>query len=218
MNSTDLLNRFRVDVSDVATPYLWGDEEIYQNIDDAQKMFCRLTGGIPDASTAAVTRIAYTAGTASIPLHTSILKIRDVYFLSDGKSLSVKNYEDLQEAGFRLDGRQGRPYYLVIGMEADKALLYPTPTADDTLCLLVDRLPIKPITDAGDQKLEVQEEHHLHLLHWVKHLAYSKQDAETFDKKASDDYEAKFRVYCAAAKAEKDRAKHKTRMVRYGGI
>lgn len=217
MNSTDLLDRFRTDVKDDAKPYLWSDEEIYSNIDDAQKMFCRLIDGLPDATSVA-TSVAYAIDEAWLALHPSIIKIRAARFGSTGRPITVVNYEDLTEHCIKLDGKTGNPHYLVIGMETDKALFYPTPVAADTLVLLIDRLPLKRITCDGDQKLEIPEEHHLHLLDWVKHLAYLKQDAETLDKRASADFETEFRRYCETARKEKERKKHKTRIVQYGGI
>ena len=61
MDSTTLHDLFRSEVRDEATPYLWSDVEVYSFIDDAQKMFCRLQGGIADASSA-ITHINVVAG------------------------------------------------------------------------------------------------------------------------------------------------------------
>lgn len=92
-----------------------------------------------------------------------------------------------------------------------------TITFDLTLNLSVFRLPIVPITDAGDQELEIDSQHHEHLLMWVKHRAYGKQDAETYDKKKSADCKADFFSYCEAAKAEQNRARRVGTPVAYGG-
>ena len=42
-------------------------------------------------------------------------------------------------------------------------------------------------------------------------------DAETFDRRKADDYEVKFRAYCARAKAEQGRARRQVGTVQYGG-
>jgi len=65
---------------------------------------------------------------------------------------------------------------------------------------------------------EIQDEHHLHLLSWMKYHAYNKQDSETFDRTKAQEAEARFRAYCTQVKAEWERYKHKTRVVRYGGV
>ena len=48
-------------------------------------------------------------------------------------------------------------------------------------------------------------------------LAYMKQDAETYDKTKSAEFEARFLGYCDMARKEKERREHKTRIVAYGG-
>ena len=66
--------------------------------------------------------------------------------------------------------------------------------------------------------LEIDEQHHRHLLLWMKHLAYSKQDAETYDKKAAEDNAAMFEAYCKKAMKERERLRYHPRVVRYGGL
>jgi hypothetical protein len=78
-------------------------------------------------------------------------------------------------------------------------------------------LPLVNIDEDADE-FEIDEQHHLALLHWVKHKAYSKDDAETFDRRKADEFEARFRSYCAAAKVEQNRARHPAGSVMYGGL
>ena len=75
MDSTALHDLFRSEVRDEATPYLWSDAEIYSYIDDAQKMFCRLQGGIADASSA-ITRIDVMAGDVLVPISPLIVILK----------------------------------------------------------------------------------------------------------------------------------------------
>jgi hypothetical protein len=216
MNSTELHDQFRTDVVDTEEPQLWSDAEVYDYLDDAQKMFCRLTGGLGDASSA-LTVLSYVSTTDWVALSPLVLKVRDAYRTTDGLPVEAINYEDLPARGLRLDGRIGRPKYIILGLEANKVRLYPYPDAAGTLQLVVDRLPLVKITDV-DQNLEVADQHKTGLGLWMKSRAYSKQDAETFDRNKADGFEQKFRAYCAEAKKEKDRAKHKTRVVSYGGL
>ena len=65
---------------------------------------------------------------------------------------------------------------------------------------------------------EIGEEHVTHLGLWMKHKAYAKADTDRFNGPLSDKYKADFTDYCALAKAEIERAKHKNREVVYGGI
>ena len=118
MNSTEILDRFRLDVDDAEVPYLWSDEEIYKDIDDAQKMFCRLTGGLPDATSVKATRIAYVAGDEWIATDRSILKIRAAFLLSVGRTVDGLNFVDWEKLGMRRDSTSGTGNKIVGGRAA----------------------------------------------------------------------------------------------------
>jgi hypothetical protein len=216
MDSSQLLDLFRSEMSDVDLPTLWSDDEIFNYIDDAQKMFCRLAHGINDAMSK-VTQISVLTTTDTAATSPTILKIRQAYQVSDGQPIEIINYEDLGRLGVRLDGRTGPVKMLITGMSQDMVKLYPAPNVANTIQLLVERLPLKGITGSG-QLLEINDRHHPHLLLWVKHRAYLKQDSETRDDKKAADMKMAFKEYCELAFREKERAMHKTRVVVYGGI
>lgn len=226
MNSTGLHDRFRSDTRDLGDPPLWTSAEIYQYLDDAQNMFARLTGGIADA-TSAVTQIAVTAGAVFVNLSPKILKIRTAQRLSDYRDVELLNVEDMQQPSItsdyglvtrhsRLDATVGPIRALVLGMEANKARLVDIPAVDDTLALTVYRMPLAAITTTG-QTLEIDEQHHEHLLLWVKRCAHMKQDAETYDRGRAERFEQQFTAYCSQAKLERERREHKYRSIVYGG-
>lgn len=216
MDSTRLYELFRSDIADTAEPFLWANDEVFHYMNEAQKTFCRLTGGIADASTPSVTRVSVTTGNPWAKISPLILKVRGING-ADGRYLDPVNYEDMQHHGIRLNAYPATPRALILGMSTNEVRVYPVPVADETLELLVYRLPLKAIDDF-DQKFEIAEQHHAALLLWMKHLAYGKQDAETFDKSKRDEFKAAFEQYCFGAKVEKDTAKHKTRTVAYGGL
>lgn len=229
MNSDELLEAFRRECFDESDPPLWTDVEIYQYMDEAQKLFCRLTGGIAD-STSALTTISVPASTEFVAFSPKILKLRSAR-RADGQFLDILNFEDLENGlgpvtydygaqvpRYKLDNRVGPLRALVVGMEPHKFRCIDLPASSETLKLIVYRLPLETITDDGDQEFEIDEQHHIHLLKWMKHRGYSKQDAETFDKGKRDQYELEFRSYCAQAKQERERLEHKYRTVAYGGI
>lgn len=225
MNSTSLLARFRADVNDVATPYLWSDPEIYSYIDDAQKMFCRLQGGIAD-STSAVTQLSLTANQPYCAVSPLILKIREAYLTSSGHVLEILNFEDLElrrpiddygyQSSYRIDSSVGEVRGIVLGMETNKIRLVRIPDTDQEISLIVYRMPLLAISGAN-QELEIDEQHHLHLLLWMKHLAHMKQDAETYDRGRADQFRVEFLDYCNQAKSEREKREHKYRTVAYGG-
>lgn len=218
MNSTELLEAFRDEMADVAEPYLWSDAAIYRYIDDAQKMFCRLTDGIEDSRTVALTQLDVVAGQEWLDHSPLILKIREAVNLASGRPFDVVPLEKTAAKGIRFDGRVGPPRYLVSGMENGALRLYPIPHEDFTLALSVFRLPLERITDAGLQDLEVDEQHHEALLLWAKHKAYDKQDSEVFDRSKSEEYATRFREYCGLAEREQNRVRHPAGTTIYGGL
>lgn len=218
MNSTELLEVFREEMNDAAQPYLWPDTLLYRYLNEAQEMFCRLTEGIEDASTPEITRLMVTPGQEWYPLSRKILKVREAVDVTTGRSLPIVNAEMTSEQGIRFDGREGALKLFVTGLQKHMLRAWPMPAFSTTVELRVFRLPLEAITDAGDQELEIDEQHHLALLMWVKARAYGKEDAETFDRRKADEYEVRFRNYCFEARKEQERARRNTGVVMYGGL
>lgn len=226
MNSSDLYERFRSDVYDTASPYLWSDVEVFQYMDAAQKMLCRLAGGIADA-TSTLTQVPVVATEAWVSYDPRILKITRANRLSDYKKLDVLNVEDLDRSGgsddygvtrtYKMDMSTGPLEAVVTNLEAKKIRLIKVPEANDTLQLAVYRLPLVTINDT-DLEFEVDEVHHEYLLYWMKKLAFSKQDAETRNDKQAELNELRFRQYCEQVRQERERREHKPRLVSYGGL
>ena len=227
MDSTELYQHFRSQVDDVAQPYLWSDDEVWRYAGDAYRMFARLTGGIADFTSDA-TRITVTTGEPTGDVSRSILRIMTAHRMSDGFELSIINQTDLTTTvGARDYGRMlqranvplpGPVEYLLIGRQKGLAHFLAIPIADDEIQLSIYRLPLVVPTGEGQTLDEIDEEHHIHLVLWMKHLAYSKHDVETANEEKSAKFKRDFEVYCASAKAEWDRMKHKNRVVSYGGI
>jgi hypothetical protein len=216
MDSLGLKDAFRSDVDDNVSPFFWSDVEVASYADDAQKMFCRLTNGIADSSSTLCT-VDIDAGEPFASIDKRILKVRRLQRDSDARPLRVVSMEEMDGLGIRLDNQLGTVSYAVTGMEDHKLRWVYVPKVSDTASMSVFRLPLRDITVAKSI-LEIDAQHHRALLLWMKHLAYSKQDSETFNPKAAQDNELAFNRYCAQAKAEQDRAVSKIRVVRYGGI
>ena len=212
MDTTELRNMFRSEFSDDVVPYLVSDALVYNYIDDAQKMFCRKTEGIEDGRSFT---LAVAPGTEWYDLDPVILKIRKAVNTATGREVSLINTERAELAGVRFDGRTGPLNVLVLGIEKNAARAWPVPNAAATVELQVFRLP--RTVEAGDS-LEIDEQHHQHLLLWVKHRAYGIQDSEVTDKRKAEEYEQRFNSYCFEARKEQERARRVVGAVAYGGI
>ena len=212
MTTTELLSLFRAEVFDVAAPYLWADDLVYSYIDDAQKQFCRDTYGLMDSRSF---KLAIKPDVEWYKLDPRILKLRSQVDTSTGREVPVVAIEKMDAQGMRFDGSKAPIKALVSGLEADTLRAWPTPNVAATIELRTFRLPDD--VAAGDD-LEIAPQHHRHLLHWVKQLAYNVQDAETFDPKAVERFMALHNAYCVKAKHEQSRAMHPVGNVMYGGI
>ena len=225
MTVDELYTLFRKNVADDIAPYLWSDEEIYAYMNDAYFWFVRLTGGIPDYSSDICT-IQIVTDEATAEISPAILRIRQAT-LSDGRDIRIINSQDttrLSDEDFGLLRRmnmtntKGAVRYMVIGLEPELVRWINVPDHDDTAHLLIERLPLAPITDSSTEFTGVAPQHHFYLMKWMEHLAYNKADTDSYNPNKSEASRQEFLTYCEFAKKEKDIAKHKTRIVAYGGI
>jgi hypothetical protein len=213
MNTTELLALARAELYDIETPYLWSDAMLYTYIDDAQKQFCRLTYGIEDARSFKITIKA--DGTEWYAIDPAILKIRDASDASTGDDVPLIASEKMRQQGLKFDGNQGPLRALITGLEKGYVRTHPKPNTASVVELHVFRL--SEDVAAGDD-FEIDPQHHINLLDWVKKRAYSVQDAETSDPRKAAEHEQAFKVYCAAAKVEQSRARRPVSTVAYGGL
>lgn len=211
MNTTELRDIFRSEFFDTEAPYLVSDLLVYTYLDEAQKMFCRLTEGIEDGRKF---KLEVKAATEWYTLSKSILKLRRASDAATGRPVPPVAAELIDQLDIRFDGRVGPLKAMVTGIEKGKVRVWPVPVEDVTVQLEVFRLP-NTIGEGDD--LEIDEQHHLALLLWVTHKAYAIHDTETYDRAKSEDFEFRFRAYCAAARAEQGRARHSAGNVMYGG-
>lgn len=202
---------FRAEVDDNVAPYLVSDSLIYSYIDDAQKTFCRWTEGIEDGRSF---KITIAPNVEWYNTDHSILKIRKATDTSTGREVNMVNEEKAGALGIWFDGRVGPVTALVRGIEKHAVRAWPMPNLAAVVALDTFRLPAT--VEQGDD-FEIDEQHHSRLLMWVKSRFYGIQDSEVRSDKKSDEYEQRFRAYCALAKVEQERARRVVGSVMYGG-
>ena len=227
MNTGDLYKLFRSEIRDEIEPFLFTQTEVLRYMDEAQLEFCKRGMGIADVRNTDVVDVPVVAGEEYADIHQAILTIRTAELLSSRMPLRIwNNLETLTSTvGY---GSQSVPstvyahapgplHGMVIGEEENVVRWVNIPTANDTVRLSVYRLPIEPITGLV-QDFEIRTEHHFTLLYWMKHLAFSKQDADTFDPKGAATAGDTFLARCEDARLAWERYKHKPRTIKYGGL
>lgn len=212
MNTTELLAQFRIEVVDYEPPYLWSDALIYTYIDEAQKRFCRLTEGIEDARSYTLN---ITVGQSWYAIDPAILKIRSAHDSATGREIPIVATEKMTSMGLWFDGGTGPLKVLISGLEKGSLRAMPVPNVASTVELRTFRLPAD-VAEGDD--FEIDAQHVLNLLHWVKYRAYSVQDADAGDKVRADLNRREFETYCARARSEQGRLRRPTSTVVYGGI
>ena len=235
MSPEELLCLFRSNVEDTdANDPLWTDEEMYSYMDEAQKQFARETDYFMDASNTDVCVVAYTAGTTFVTLSPRITKIRGAILRANGYKLTPKKYADMDKTAYGRDryarsnawqksnwqSSTGTPEFIITDMEHNKGRLAPIPTVDDTIDLIVYRLPLKDL-DENSTLFELEEvEYQRGLQFYMKYLAYQKNDSDVYSTALSEEGLRLFDDFITRARSDlrKKRFSSTSGTVAYGGL
>lgn len=225
MRAGELLQTFSSEMGGLG-PQILRDDEQLRYLDNAYHRFVRQIGGIADFTSEAC-EVEITAGEPLVELHPTILSIERVTKRSDSQVIEIINQTDLgrlsgtdygRVTNLRLDHRRGPVRYLMIGAQITVGRWIQVPEVADMADLMIHRLPLKHITALQHQPEEIDEQHHLALLDWMKALAYKRPGTAYFNPSLSAAFAASFDAYCEQVKRELARYKHKTRVVAYGGL
>lgn len=196
MNLQQLIERFRIEADDRAAPYLWPDEWLAPWFSEAQDEAAVRARLLMDDYTTALTEIAVTAGVASYPLHPKLYEIAAMDFVPEvgyvqPVYLTSRERLDRERAGWR-DEPQSTP---TSAIQTDTRLrLVPVPSVPGTLRLEGYRLPFKALANDND-KPEIHEAHHIHLVDWALYRAFGKPDADAHDPQRSKEALGRFESY-----------------------
>lgn len=207
----ELLGIFRLEVDDPlegsspSTPddnSLWSNAEIYQYMTEAADKVAKKVEGRYQTLQIAITPATVTVPPTPVPLILlrKVLHIREAKLVNSGYILEPINADDHIRASynsygppFRYTGAYtyGVPMGYMRDYENNALILTPIPNITDTLelqCTVTIDAPLAaggslPYTDTEDLRL---------MLHFMKKLAYEKQDADTLDLQRSQQWERQF--------------------------
>lgn len=197
MNLEQLTAQFRIDACDLEEPHLFKDEWIAAWLTEAQAEAAIRGRLLFEAADPAICEIAVTAGVATYPLHKSLYELEHLRFKATGSTTSdrvhLKTREELDRIrpGWR-DRTSTQPCYAI--QDDTRITLVDRPSVDGTLFVEGYRVPLKALTSDND-KPEINEAHHRHLVHWALHKAFSVPDSELFDPNRSTLSERAFTAY-----------------------
>lgn len=187
MNRGEIIGQARLELDDAEPDYLWSDAELGGYLNEAEEEAARRARLLIDATTPAVCTITLADGVSEYELDERVIGIRAAQPSWRSQPLAGVTVAEIDTdcAGWR--DRQGEPEVIVLDYETGSLTVCPTPTAADvgkTIQLRVTRLPLNPMVGDSDRP-EIKAVYHRKLIHWIKHKAYLKKDADTLDEKAS---------------------------------
>lgn len=215
MIGKDMIAQLREEIlDDAAQPYRWKDPELLRSLVYAEIQACRRSHLLVDWNTANDYGTAATASTMGTkPLCRLTLVPNQGFYELSPKILQVRRcqlqrmtyplsgpltYAELDEAvpdwfgtsgTIGTAGTYGNPTYF-LNEPGNTITFVRAPSLADTAYLVVSRLPLIPFT--LNTSPEIAECYHEGLLNWAAHLAYMKNDAETFNITLAGLYEKKF--------------------------
>lgn len=196
MDLAALRAQFRADADDqVANPYLFSDAQIASWLNEAVEEACIRASLLQEDEDAAVCTVAVTPGTASYPLHASVIDVTVASFTPTGGDRIDLELTDRIELDRLMPGWRTStddPAYLV--QDDTKARIVPTPQAAGVLSIECVRLPLEPMSGDSDEP-EIAQIHHRQLVNWALFRAFSKPDSETIDPTRAAKGESAFVTY-----------------------
>ena len=196
MNLEQLIAQFRVDATDLKTPYLFEDEWVAGWLTEAVAEAAIRGRLIMEAANPLVCQIAVVADTAVYPLHQALFEIVNLRFKATGATRSdevrLKTREELSRICPDWRDRDDRIEYAI--QDDTRIQLVGMPKVAGVLYIEGYRVPLKALVNDTD-KPEINYSHHHHLVHWALHRAYGRTDPDVFDPERAAGAEAKFTAY-----------------------
>lgn len=228
ITSTDVINRFRSDVDDPLrgpstapdNDCLWSADEVNMYLADAVERVASETLQLFKTFT---TGVVPNKPIIALPSAFTVQDIEHVLLVNERRYLEPRNVD----GGFGRHGdyaspwvlystkwefQVGAPVYYLRDVQANALRLAPIPIAADTLTITASVVPT--YTCGAPLPFSTFRDQHLVLL-WMKKLAYSKHDADTYDPQRADRCQAEFETLTTKRKYEAQRVSRATQPVRF---
>lgn len=192
----------------------WNNEELVSFINEAIRVVYRRTNPVKDLYQLDLVKDTYLY---SLPDYIiEVLKAKR----SNGKYIkeaSMDQYWDYTE----YNTKTGEPAYFFPDVEGSKLRFYPIPSVDETIDLMVYRLPKTELSwDDNEASPELRVEYQIPMLFYAGAMCYLKDEANTLDPRRSAELMAMFDREFPFTSAYSNIRKGRTtnRPIKYGGI
>lgn len=197
MQLSQLIQRFRILANDKVEPYFHDDESVIDWLNDAVNEACIRGRLLHESENDAICKMSVLTGIAQYPLHESLYEISRIWF--EPSNGVAGSYIALMSAE-SLDRHYYENWKTLIGfprfaIQDDTSIrLVPKPNVVGELQLEGYRVPMQPMQLDSDVP-EINAIHHVHLIQWALHKAFSIPDTEFFDADRSAIAEHEFTDY-----------------------
>lgn len=196
MTLGELIARYRTDAHDKAQPYFVSDAELIAFLNEAESEAAIRGRLIHESSDRSMCQVKVTLGRSSYLLNAAMYELTHIAYKAEGArercGLRLVSTEYLDATVRNWRDMESSPEYLV---QTDKTLrLVPEPPSDGLLLIEGYRTPKVPMEDLGDEP-EIAAHHHIHLVQWALHRAFSIPDTEFFDPSRAANAEDAFSRY-----------------------
>ena len=197
MQLSQLIQRFRNLANDKVEPYFIEDESIIDWLNDAVHEACIRGRLLHESENDAVCKIEVLSGTARYLLHVSLYEISRIWFEPShgvaGSYIALMSAESLDRHYYEnWKALTGFPRFAI--QDDTSIRLIPKPSIAGELQLEGYRVPMHLMQSDSDVP-EINPIHHVHLIQWALHKAFSVPDAEFFDADRSAMAEHEFSSY-----------------------
>jgi hypothetical protein len=165
------------------SPYLWSDADLLSYINPSIDTLCQGSYLIFDDFTAAIVTIPVTAGTYYYAKDPRIIRVREVRMDLQTYPLTARTRSWLEHHyPTWTSATAGTPSIFCENIRTGYIRLIPTPLVNDTMRLMVYRLPLTALSLSDTtQSPEFESKYHKYLKHGILARAYLKQDNEAYD-------------------------------------
>ena len=182
MTLGELIAKFRIDADDAALPPKWDDATLFDWFTEAEAEAAIRGRLLHESASKSVCEISVKSGASSYLLHESLYEIDYLAILSTGSTsrlpvkLVSREYMDQIRPAWREES--GIVDFAI--QDDTRIRLSRTPGTDGTLFVEGYRVPLNPLSSAGDEP-EIHKSHQAQLVQWVLFRAFSVPDAEKID-------------------------------------
>jgi hypothetical protein len=195
MTLGEFIQRFRAESKDLRKPYAWTDELIKSFFNAAERRACVCGRLLFEDDDSAICSIDLSAGDHTYALHDKLYEIVSLHIANSAGEMRPIDLRSREWLNANDPAWRENNCLAYAAIQRDTAIrVVGEIVAGDEMLIEGYRLPMKDMS-APDNRPEINEAHHEHLIEWALHKAFSIPDTDRFDPGRAAKHEANFTRY-----------------------